>query len=321
MPPGGILQPYRSGSAGSMNPRSWLFALVLASPLLFLIDFGVGPYSVLAQFYGFGHLAFFLLLSLGLLRLPALVRLPYARQALLVLLGVLVLGGGIELAQPFFGRGASWQDLGVNLLGGFIALLLRAPRECDRERWLTAGGWTLAGALAVLLFRQPVATLWDSGLAARQFPVISDFETPLQYKRWSNGSIERGMARQGEHALRVYLGIGQYSGTSLMRSFGDWRGYAAFAFSLYNPGPSALTITVSIRDQEHYRRGADFHDRFNRSLALAPGWNDVVIPMADIASAPRDRTLDLDRLSEVVIFATDLPAPRWVLLDSVRLVP
>lgn len=304
-----------------MNALSWLLVLVLASPLLFLVDFGVGPYSVLAHFYGFGHLAFFLLLSLGLLRLPALARWSYAWQAALVLLVVLVLGGGIELAQPFFGRGASWQDLGVNLLGGFIALLLRAPRQRDRERWLTAGGWALAGALAVLLFRQPVAALWDRGLAARQFPLLSDFETPLEYKRWSNGSIERGMARQGEHALRVYLGTGQYSGTSLMRSFGDWRGYAAFVFSLYNPGPSALTITVSIRDQEHYHRGAEFHDRFNRSLAMAPGWNDVVIPIADIAGAPRDRTLELDRLSEVVIFATNLPAPRWVLLDAVRLIP
>jgi hypothetical protein len=41
--------------------------------------------------------------------------------------------------------------------------------------------------------------------------------------------------------------------------------------------------------------------------------------VGDIENAPSSRTLELNRLSEVVIFTTDLPSPRLTYLDYVRL--
>ena len=172
-----------------------------------------------------------------------------------------------------------------------------------------------------MVFYRPVTTLWDIWQASRQFPLISDFETRFEAKRWSNGEIEDGIARHGNKSLNIALKTRKSAGTILKRSFGDWRGYSVLAFSLNNPDDQPLRITVSIRDREHFRRGGKFYDRFNRRFILKKGWNDITIPVADIRNAPSDRELDLGNLSEVVIFASDLPEPQRINLDYVRLIP
>ena len=168
-------------------------------------------------------------------------------------------------------------------------------------------------------FYGPLTTLWDMWQASRQFPVISDFETRFEARRWSIGEISKSVARRGHNSLRVLLNKGNYPGTTLQRSFGDWRGYTGFSFSLYLPDETPLSITVSVRDHDHNRRGGEFHDRFNRTFTMRQGWNDIIIPISDIQGAPVERTLALDRLSEVVIFTTNLPAPRVIYIDNVRL--
>ena len=65
---------------------------------------------------------------------------------------------------------------------------------------------------------------------------------------------------------------------------------------------------------------ANSSDRFNRRFEMRPGWNDVAIPIADIKNAPAERKLELDDLSEVVIFTVNPPKPRQMYLDYVRLI-
>ena len=89
--------------------------------------------------------------------------------------------------------------------------------------------------------------------------------------------------------------------------------------SLYNPDDTILPLTVSIRDHEHFRRGGAYQDRFNGRYFIAPGWNDLRIPIAEIRAAPAERALDLAGLSELVIFTVDLEHPRLLYLDRVRL--
>jgi hypothetical protein len=85
-------------------------------------------------------------------------------------------------------------------------------------------------------------------------------------------------------------------------------------------GPGPLSITASIRGEEHLRRGGEHHDRFNWPFTMEQGWNDVSTTVADIENAPAERRLQLNQLSEVVIFAVDPPAPKVVYLDYVRLI-
>lgn len=53
---------------------------------------------------------------------------------------------------------------------------------------------------------------------------------------------------------------------------------------------------------------------------MKQGWNDVSIPIVDIENAPAARKMELEHLSEVVIFTVDPPAPRVMYLDYVRLI-
>jgi VanZ family protein len=298
---------------------SFLMVMVVGI-MLFFLDMGHGQGSPVYQVYGFAHLAFFMLMALGLSRLPAFSHRAFWFQFVLIMSAVLFVGGIIELIQPYFGRTAKWGDLGMNLLGGFGGMLFLAPSRRTLRRGVLAFAQFSCLALAVVLFYGPVTTLWDMRQASGQFPLLSDFETRLETRRWNSGEIENGIARHGEGSLRVSLDTQKYAGTTLKRSFGDWRGYSNFAFCLYNPDRDPLNITVSIRDEEHFRRGGEYHDRFNRGFVMEQGWNDVYIPVADIENAPLKRKLELNDLSEVVIFTVHPPAPRVMYLDYVRLI-
>jgi hypothetical protein len=303
-----------------MKPRLLIIALMLFGLMLFFVDMGHGPGSALYQFYGFAHLAFFMAMALALSRWSLLTPYPFWLQAVGTIGAILILGGIIELIQPYFGRSASWRDLGIDGVGGLLGVVFLSPARRSLSRRILACVQTAALVIVGVVFYGPVTTIWDMWQALRQFPVLSDFETCFEAKRWSSGEIGNGIARHGEKSLRVALGTKKYAGTTLKRSFGDWRGWSSLAFSLYNPDPEPLRITVSIRDHEHFRRGGEYHDRFNRSFVLDEGWNDISIAVAEIENAPLTRRLKMDRLSEVVIFTANLPAPRVMFLDYIRLI-
>jgi VanZ family protein len=303
-----------------MKHRLFLIPVVIAGMLLFFVDMKHESGSTVYQLSGFAHLAFFMSMAAMLSRLPSLAGRPFLFQFIIILSVVLLLGGIIEVIQPYFGRTARWRDLGIDAAGGLLGIMFLAPGRRSLGRVHLVCGQIAVVAMAVVAFYGPVVTIWDIRQASRQFPVLSDFESRLEARRWSSGEIDKGIARHGECSLRVLLTMRLNSGTTLKRSFGDWRGYSTFAFSLYNPDPQPLPITVSIRDEEHFRRGGEYHDRFNHVYTMEQGWNDVDIPIADIENAPAARKMELDHLSEVVIFTVDAPAPRLMYLDYVRLI-
>jgi hypothetical protein len=260
-------------------------------------------------------------MAIGLSRVLDSAQRTFWHQAFFILMVIFCVGGIIELTQPYFGRSANWRDLGIDLLGGLFGLIFLVPSRHELGGRLLVCVQSFVLVIAVVAFYSPVVTLWDMWQASRQFPLLSDFETRFEAKRWSNGEIEDSIARHGDHSLGVVLGTEKYAGTTLRRSFGDWRGYTTFALSLYNPDDKPLFVTVSIRDHEHNRRGGEFNDRFNRKFKIEKGWKDISIPIDDIQNTPSGRELELDRLSEVVIFTVDLPEPRRIFLDNVRLMP
>jgi len=298
-----------------------LMILVAAVPLFF-VPLGQDPAGPLAQLNIFGHFVFFALLAWSLARLHVLAGLSVYRQTALIFVAVLILGGSIELIQEYFGRTASWKDLGVNLTGALFGLLFLAPGR-SRMPWVVLrGGQGIVLAICLFLFFNPVVTLWDMHQASRQFPMLGDFETSLETRRWSKGKIDKEFSRYGQASLVVPLETGKkYPGTTLRRSFGNWTGYSLLAFSIHNPDPEPLYLTVSIRDHEHNRRGGKYNDRFNQSFRIGQGWNDIRIPVPEIQNAPAERTMELDSLSEVVLFTTELDQPRVIHLDHVRLIP
>ena len=291
--------------------------------MLFFMDINYGSDNPIKQLYGFAHFAYFALIARCLAGLSFFYRKHFRLQFFLILAFVFIAGGLIELIQPYFGRTTSLRDVGFNLLGGCfgVVFLMPAGRWKPGRRSLF---WTKIAVLAftIIMFSAPALALWDMREASRQFPVLGDFESRLETRRWSSGKIDRSLARHGRASLQVPLETGnKYPGTTLLNSFGDWTGHSFFAFSVHNPDPETLFLTVSIRDHEHFRRGGKYNDRFNRSFRIENGWNDIHIPVEDIRNAPLERTLELDNLTEVVFFTVDLPQPRLMHLDYVRLIP
>ena len=306
-----------------MRSRGLLTPLLIAVLPFFFLDIEPGPKSAVVQLYGFAHYFFFALAAWWLSGIFDSPKRSLPQQIFLIIIGIIFTGGPIELIQPFFGRDAEWRDLEIDILGGLFGIAFWVPARHQMRRSFRAGFQIAVLAAAILLFYAPVSTLLDMAIAEEHYPVLGDFETHLEAERWSSGEIVAGIACHGMHSLKVDLGIDRkktYHGTTLLRSFGDWRSYTTLAFCLFNPEDRILTITVSIRDHEHNRRGGEYNDRFNRQFEMRPGWNNVAIPIVDILNAPLERNLELDDLSEVVIFTVDPPEPRQMYLDYVRLI-
>ncbi len=289
-------------------------AVLIGVTALFFIDLDRWIGNIPAELHAFAHVAFFGLLALWLMALPRLHDQPFPLRATQVLLIILLIGIAIELLQPLFGRSAGLRDLRQNLVGAAAAISGYAAAGSQRR--MLAG---LAAVLLVLELTGPAIGLWDRAVARSQFPVLGDFETRFEHRRWSSGVPDDSVARAGARSLRVELEPGRYAGTTLQRSFGDWSDYTHLEMSLYNPDEAVLPLTISIRDHEHFRRGGAYQDRFNGRYLVGSGWNDLRIPIAEIRAAPAERELDLADLSELALFTVDLKHPRLLYLDRVRL--
>ena len=294
--------------------RVLVIALLLGVVPLFFIDLNRWIGDIPAELHAFAHVGFFGLLALVLMRLPRLRALRFWPRAGWILLIVLLMGIVIELVQVLFGRSAGLRDLWQNAVGAAAAVALYAP--AGRQR-----GWLVGVAAALVVFELagPGIGLWDRAMARSQFPVLGEFDSRFEHRRWASGVPDAAVARTGARSLRLDLEPGRYAGTTLQRSFGDWSGYAYLEMSLYNPDEQTLPITVSIRDHEHFRRGGAYEDRYNGEFIVQRGWNDLRIPLSEVRDAPAERTLDLADLREVVIFTVDLQYPRVLYLDRVRL--
>ncbi len=294
----------------------WLLAGLLLSvtPLFFVSVTGDLLRRIPPELYAFGHVGMFGVVSVLLMTTPALGARPFWQRAWLTLGCVLLLGGALELLQPLAGRSASLLDIWQNIVGAVAGIALLAPARRRAALLFTAA------VLLTVTLQAPAIGLWDRAVARQQFPVLSDFDSRFDHRRWTTGTPDERVARIGQRSLRLDLEPGRYSGTLRRRSLGDWSDYSALELGLYLAGETAITMTLSVRDQAHFRRGGHYSDRFNQSVRLDPGWNTITVPIATIRTAPETRELALDDLAELVLFTGALQQPRTVYLDSVRLI-
>lgn len=228
--------------------------------------------------------------------------------------------GLLELVQGALGtRTASATDLLIDALGagGFLALdMARAARGRRRV------GPLLAGAVLLLVALAPAALhVWDRLAARRAFPLLASLEGPLELERFTShgATLSRDASWQahGRYSLRVDLAPGPWPGVVLRGMPPDWRGYTALVMELRVDDGNPLTVDFKLADGAHQKD--QYSDRYNARFALAPGKHTLRIPLADVAAAPRTRTLDLADVRWVEWFIHGLPEPRSLWLDHLRL--
>jgi hypothetical protein len=160
---------------------------------------------------------------------------------------------------------------------------------------------------------------------AVHFPLLADFESSAEEILWF--SVDRdalrslaerrrvaGHASHGTRSLRVAVRRGQWPGVRLLCADQDWAGYSVFAFDIQN---DEQPFKLSLRIDDALSK--DNSNRYNVAITIARGTNHIRIPLAEVASQPSARPLDLHAIRRVVFFEEWSSAEHIYFLDYVRL--
>ena len=249
------------------------------------------------------------------------------------LAGVVVLGAGSEGIQSFTpGRYPDVSDVLLDIVGGLCALGVGAtadPRLSERwRRWqvaprkhvvrIVSGGLVLAALSPVIIWAYAT---WHRD---HQFPILCQFSSVWDMRfvqaigsDLSIVSPPSGWTRSsGETVGRIVFHPTNYPGIRINEPSPDWRGYERFSLEIYSEWPTPQPLHIRIDDAHHNQEQTD---RFTRRVIIAPGLNQIQIPLEDIRQAPVGREMDLSSIASVIIFAVT-PAEAVVLyLDHIRL--
>ena len=317
-------EPYISFDMSNLNKLLVLISLV-CSVLLFWG--GPGAYSsrCFQQAWNLGHFLLFAILTyLGLKLSKTVSSWPFLRQVAVLLTAVFLISLPIEFTQMGLdGRSPDVFDILRNMVGCLFTVVFFSPSRKKTDPTILRF-FKIGVVTALMLFAVPLAfAITDEVIAADQFPVLSDFETPLERMRWTGGAdhiVVSERARSGSHSLKIFLRTTQYSGVALDYFPRDWRNYRTLAFGIFNPSDIPLKLVCRIHDEIHYPSGGDYEDRFNRALLAHQGWNDFEISLADVMNAPKGRKMDMTRIQNFGIFSVQLPKEKVIYLDYLRLV-
>lgn len=305
-----------------------LLKIIALICFVFLFVGGPGYYASrsLNAAWDLGHIFFFAVVAyLALHYMRQKTAWPYTRQCLIIISGGLFFGILIEFIQSLSAREMSIVDIFNDFTGILLACAFLAPnRKALIKKHLR---FLQTASLLTLVFGcYPLAlALVDEQIAASRFPLLADFETPFELKRWAGDrscrTIDHSIARQGNASMKMEFDTSQYSGASLKHFPHDWRGYQTLRFSIYNPSKDPLVIHCRVHDSRHDLNGNRYNDRFNTTFTVLPGWHDLEIPLEDIMNAPKNRKMALDDIRGLGIFVIRQPQPRTIFLDHVRLAP
>jgi VanZ family protein len=275
----------------------------------------------LKALWDLGHMIFFAALGILMFRkLSNYKEMSFLGQCLAIVLISLILGALIEWAQAGLKRTSDVMDVFRNIVGTSVAISWSFPVSVSKAyRRLFQLVTVIMVAWAVYPFARAAA---DDYLAWRQFPVLSDFETPFEIDRWSGNAqkaIDRSVHFSGASSMKLILGTAKYSGASLLYFPGNWLNYDYLHVKIFNPADETLKIICRIHDRRHTESGYDYSDRFNTNYILSKGWNDITMSLADVKTAPKNRKLNLGQVEEIGFFAYRLPHPRIIYIDCIVL--
>ena len=276
----------------------WLYGVLVAAGSVLLFLGGPDYYSsrTFRHVWDLGHIVYFALLALLLLRWRFVSGMSLAGQWTTILVITLLLGVSIELLQHGTMRTPEIGDVLRDFTGSLIVLVFGFPGSALRPASVRNSLRIFVLALLLVQLWPLTRSLIDEAIARHQFPILSELETPFEIDRWAGNaklsvrtipSISRGKL------LEVSLTTDQYSGAELKYFDGDWTSFSILRFSLYNPDAVTLVITSRIHDLHHADGSEEYEDRFNRSHLLVRGWNHIEIDLNEVRESPAKRHMDI----------------------------
>ena len=239
-----------------------------------------------------------------------------------VMVLAVVIGIAVELLEGLQNRPPSLFDLGSDIAGAAVGLVLWAvltrPRPVTRETRHRRAVWLLAaiGLLGVTYvgWRPLEAAIAYAGRAVA-FPVIAQFrnDRDLFFVTTDGaGSAITGLPapwteRAGETALRLSYDARHPPAVQVVEPSRDWRGHGVIAVDLTNAGDTELTLVLRILDAAH---DWSHEDRFNLPLVIAPRTRITArVALGAVESAPASRRMDMSRIANVMLFGRGVAAP------------
>ena len=277
----------------------------------------------MAYLWNLGHILLFFtgsfLITESVKRVNSL---SYFKQLLLVVTLTILIGGGIERLQLLVDRQCSFQDVLLDIYGTLVFFAFFAlKREEARKVWLRI--FQLFVALLLINQGLPLAQLITDEIAAKKnFPILSNFETFFEKKRWkSTGklSIKNNLAQSRGKSLKVDLLPTRYANIALDYFPPNWEGFKYLKASIFCPCPDRVKIHVRIHDELHENRSRKYKDRYNSAFFLNTGWNNIIISLDDVLNAPSGRKMEMSQIKSLLFFVYKLKKPITLYIDDVEL--
>jgi len=266
--------------------------------------------------WNFAHVPAFALMAVFLLTIPAEDR--YSGRRFLYVSAVLLFAApAIEGLQALTGRDPDFGDVLMGWAGAMIGLLWQYARH--RPSPVNGRLRVCAVVIVGLTIVPVVAVLADRWAAARAFPVLADFESPLELTRWrvNHGRRERveRHATRGNRALRVVLKPGvRYARIFMVDVPGDWRPAKHLLLDVYLEAEQPVDIWFRVDDRED----PPYEERFQKHTRLKPGSHELALDMSEWIT-PSGRPLDIGNIVRWGLFVTEPDEEVTVYMDHVRL--
>lgn len=233
---------------------------------------------------------------------------------------VFSVGALIELVQSAIGRSASWYDLIMDVGGialGYLCWLVYT-KQLSRQ-------WLLLG-LSILLLGLVTPFYWLYAYWQREqlFPLLLDFDTAaltgfVSSKKQAELTTENapaGWVRNQTKVGRLQVAPSSWPGVFVPVAVADWRKFDYLNVQVFSTNTETVFLAVRV-DDVYYLDGSG--DNFDRKFSIAPGVNDLRIPLEEVRQAPPSRHMDMQQIQLIFIY---VPQPETVMelyLDNLRL--
>jgi len=281
-----------------------------------------------------GHFVLFAAIVFVLTKLSFIKNKSWYVIALAVAPFCVILGFSTEFLQLLVGRSFQYADVVNDVIGGYAGFLLSRLTlsfSSEPSNHLTKNQLSLkrVGFVVSLLilslagFREFLYTsvhVWNMKL---DFPVLADFEAPLELDRWEHNrvSITKSslVVRNDEFSLKAVFHPAKYPGIVLRRLIHNWNKFNYLNLSINNPSDNVININLKIYDSTHTFRNYRYNDRYNKNLTLNPGWNDIRIPIEEIRNSPEYRKMNMKQIYLINLFMIRIEEETTVYIDDIFL--